>query len=163
MGLVAITLGISHPLMSHAEPTLCTPEEHQFLSGDFSGSGEDQQLVSLCGDSEDNSTNLVMRVGTQGELQGEFSAPRDGKFFLAQQSVTKETLLNIIYYQSSNRLFALANCQGSNCSAKHLLYVFSGSKKTLLLKSNSTQGGWLNLGRSGHILTKEKALPLQLR
>jgi hypothetical protein len=146
-----------------AEPTLCATEEHQFLNGNFAGDSESQQLVSLCGDSEDNSTNLVMRVGTQEELLGEFSAPRDGKFFLAQQPLSKETTLNIIYYQAGSRTFALANCQGSNCLAKHLLYVFSGSKRTLLLKSDSTQGGWMKLGRSGHILTKEKPLPLQLK
>lgn len=145
------------------EPTLCATEEHQFLNGNFAGDGGSQHLVSLCGDSEDNSTNLVMRVGTQEELIGEFSAPRDGKFFLAQQPLSKETSLNIIYYRTGNRIFALANCQGSNCSAKHLLYVFAGSKRTLLLKSDSTQGGWMNLGRSGHILTKENPLPVQLK
>ena len=163
LNLVTIALSISCSFAFSAEPTLCATEEYQFLNGSFAGNGESQQLVSLCGDSEDNSTNLVMRVGTQEELLGEFSAPRDGKFFLAQQQLSKETTLNTIYYQTGNRTFVLANCQGANCSAKHLLYVFSGSKKISVFKSDSIQGGWLNLGRSGHILTKEKPLPFQLK
>jgi|GEM_PF-3242936 len=147
--------------------SLCTSDEFIYFNSSFKSAPKDVDEkpinASFCADTARNATNLVFRMGELENIEVEYSVPRDGKFFTAEQVISPQISMKAIYFSKDNRTFVLAACHGDMCQSEFEFFQFVGSKKTNSLLSERGTGGFEPIEINENILTKEKPLLLKLK